>query len=91
MDKQGARRPPGRRLDHLHRAAGGSETVVWHDSLGRLDERRHEAPRRRRPQRVSRHDVTWEDAQTALGRPARPWDRPLPRPMGRTHGRGGSR
>lgn len=74
----------------LSRAARdlGSHQVI-HDSKGAQER----FPRARPRRRVSRHDVEWKDVEPALDRPARPWDRPMPRPMGkgRTHGRGRKR
>lgn len=64
----------------LSRAARdiGTHEVV-HDSQGA-----HERFLRTRPsRRVSRHDVEWKDVEPSLNSPVRPWDRPVPRPMGR--------
>lgn len=86
--------PPGR-----HRAMDSLDMpspIILHDSLGRLDDRPGRKKRfRHRSGRVSRHDVLWADVEPALTRPARPWDRPLPRPSAhrraRTHGRAAKR
>lgn len=76
----------GRTLRRL-RAEADREVEVVYDTP-----KRERFPRaRNRPPRPSRHDVEWKDVAPALERPARPWDRPLPRPTmkgSRTHGRG---
>ena len=76
-------------MARLRREADSADIDVVHDTP-----RREHWPRaRNRPARPSRHDVEWKDLEPALSRPARPWDRPLPRPSmrqgrtGRTHGR----
>ncbi len=74
-------------MDSLHTPS----PIILHDTLGVLDDRPARRKRfRHRSGRVSRHDVLWADLEPALSRPARPWDRPLPRPSARrgirTHG-----